>query len=123
MISASEAFEPEPSEALALLIAESVELLVRLTVGEVLIDKVTLLARAKRAAALVSELDSAQLLHLHPDDLALVGTDSLPLPVVANPSMTRGSLRIEHPTGWIEDGVAVRLDALREQLGLKEPGE
>lgn len=123
LLAASEAFQPEPSEPLALLIAESVEMLVRHTVGDVAIDGATLIARAKRAAALVSELDSAQLLHVHPDDLPLLDDDSLPLPVVADPSITRGSLRVEHATGWIEDGVAVRLDALREQLGLREQAE
>ena len=123
LIAASEAFQPEPSEALALLIAESVELLVRVTVGEVAIDSATLISRARRAAALVSDLDSARLLHLNPDDLAILDAESLPLPVIADASITPGSLRIEHPTGWIEDGVAVRLDALREQLGLKEHAE
>jgi flagellar assembly protein FliH len=123
LISACEALQPEPSEALALLIAESVELLVRMTVGEVEIDRDTLLSRARRAAALAGDLDGARLLHIHPDDLALVGAKSLPLAVVADASIPRGSLRVEHPAGSIEDGVAVHLEALREQLGLKDHAE
>lgn len=123
LIAACEALQPEPSEALAMLIAESVELLVRATIGEVSIDAATLSDRARRAAALVGEVDSARLLHLNPEDLALVGADMIPLAVVADAGITRGSIRIEHSTGWIEDGVALHLDALREQLGLKERSE
>lgn len=123
VIAACDAFQPEPSEALALLIAESVEMLVRVTVGDVSIDSATLLSRAQRAAALAGDVDATRLLHLHPDDLALVGQDNLPLAAVADASITPGSLRIDHPTGSIEDGVAVHLEALREQLGLKEQAE
>lgn len=121
LIAACECFQPEPSEALALLIAESVEKLVRVTVGEVAIDGEKLIARAKGAAALVAESEGARVIYLNPDDVALVGTQALSLEIVADETLTRGSLRLEHPTGWIEDGVEVHLNALREQLGLKEP--
>lgn len=120
LIAACEAFQPEPSEPLALLIAETVEMLVRVTVGEVSVDKARLLERARIAAELVSELDGTRLIHLNPADCALVEPGSLSLTIVADPNITPGSLRIEHAAGWIEDGVEVHLDALREQLGLKE---
>jgi flagellar biosynthesis/type III secretory pathway protein FliH len=123
LIAACEAIQPEPSEMLALLIAESVETLVRATVGEVALDVDTLLARARCAASMVAEADGERLLCLHPDDLALLDNCDLPLPASADATVRPGSLRVEHPTGWIEDGIAVRLDALREQLGLREPAE
>ena len=123
LIAACEAIQPESSEILALLIAESVEMLVRATVGEVPVDVDTLLVRARSAASLIADVDGERLIRLHPDDLALINADDLPLPATADPALVPGSLRIEHATGWIEDGVAVRLDALREQLGLKERGE
>lgn len=121
LVAACECFQPEPSEALALLIAESVEKLVRITVGEVGIDGEKLIARAKGAASLVAESETARVIYLNPEDLALVGPETFSLEVVADEGLTRGSIRLEHPTGWIEDGVEVHLNALREQLGLKEP--
>jgi flagellar assembly protein FliH len=123
LLAACEAFQPEPSEELALLIAETVDGLVRLTVGEVEIDAALLLERARRAAALVAVADSDRRLHLNPDDLALLDAGALPLSAVPDPGLSRGSLRIEDSAGWVEDGVSIHLDALREQLGLGEPAQ
>ncbi len=102
-----------------MLIAETVERLVRLTAGELALDTDLLLARARRAATLVADAASAGTLHLHPDDLALLDPSALPLQAIADPGLARGSLRIEDSTGWVEDGVATHLEALREQLGLE----
>lgn len=118
LLAACEIFQPEPSEELALLIAETVEGLVRLAAGEVEIDAGLLLERARRAAALVAAADTARTLYLNPDDLALIDPDALPLVAVPDPDLSRGSLRIEDSAGWVEDGVSIHLDALREQLGL-----
>lgn len=123
LLAACEALRPEPSEGLALHIAEAVETLVRLIAGEVSIDAGLLAERARVAAEMVAEADGARALHLNPDDLALVESGTLPLPVVGDPSINRGSLRVEDRAGWIEDGVAERLHLLREQLGLKERAE
>ncbi|HET8749856.1 MAG TPA: flagellar biosynthetic protein [Sphingomicrobium sp.] len=122
LIAACEALQPEPSEELALLIAHSVEALVRITVGETKIDRDKLLTRARGAAALIADANSARTLHLNPDDIALIDSASLPLVVVADPSLAPGTVRVDDSKGWIEDGVAIHLDALREQLGLKELG-
>ena len=123
LLAACEALRPEPSEGLALHIAEAVETLVRLIAGEVSIDAGLLAERARVAAKMVAEADGARALHLNPDDLALIDTATLPLPVVGDPSISRGSLRVEDCAGWVEDGVAERLQLLREQLGLKERAE
>jgi flagellar assembly protein FliH len=119
LVAACEALQPGPSEELALLIAETVERLVRLTAGELAVDTNLLLMRARRAAGLIAEAERAATLRLHPEDLALLDPSVLPLPVVADPNLSRGSLRIEDSTGWVEDGVATHLEALREQLGLE----
>lgn len=123
LLAACEALRPEPSESLALHIAEAVETLVRLVAGEVPIDAKLLADRARLAAAMVADADGARTLRLNPDDLALVDTASLPLDVIGDPSVKRGSLRVEDYAGWVEDGVAERLELLREQLGLKEQAE
>ena len=123
LIASMEALQAEPSEELALLIAETVEGLVRLTVGEVSVDRDVLLERAKRAAAVAADADSARTLHLNPADIPLLDLGDVPLAVVADPTVAPGSVRVEDSAGWVEDGVSVHLETLREQLGLKDPAQ
>lgn len=120
LIASCELLRPEPSEELAVLIAETVGGLVRTIAGEIAIDADLLADRARAAAELIGEADSARTLHLHPDDAALVDPTSIALHIVADPNQARGSVRIDCSTGWIEDGIPARLDALRDQLGLAE---
>ncbi len=111
-----DALRPEPPAPLALVLAETVERLVRQIVGEVEIDPATLLTRARAAAALVAEEVEPARLRLHPDDIPLLGEASLPLPIAPDLSLDRGALRVESGAGWIEDGPSVRLDRLRAAL-------
>jgi flagellar assembly protein FliH len=39
------------------------------------------------------------------------------LPIESDPSMARGTVRVETSAGWIEHGRAVYLDELRAALG------
>lgn len=123
LLASCRALQPEPSEELALLIAETVEGMVRKIAGEAAIDPALLLARTRKAAALIAEADGARTLCLHPDDIALVDAAALPLGVTADSSLSRGSVRIEDSAGWVEDGVPIHLERLREQLGLREEAE
>jgi len=107
---------PEPANALALLLAETVDRLVRQVVGEVEIDANLLLARAKAAAELVAKDVEPSLLRAHPDDIPYLEAAQLDVPLHADPSLTRGALVLETGHGWIEDGPAVRLDRLRAEL-------
>lgn len=118
LLAACETLRPEPSEELALLIAETVDVLVRQTVGEVEIDGALLLERCRRAAAVIAVADGDRTLRLHPEDLALFEPAALPITAIGDPDIARGSLRIEDSAGWVEDGVSIHLEALREQLGL-----
>lgn len=108
--------QPEPTNALALLLAETVDRLVRQVVGEVAIDPDRLTARAAAAAALIGEETEPGRLRVHPDDLALLGGAALPVPLVADPALERGAILLETGLGWIEDGPAVRLERLRAEL-------
>ena len=112
-----EVLRPQPSSALATLLAETVERLVRQIVGEVGIDPALLVNRAENAAALVGEeLEPSKLL-VHPDDVALLSSARIPLNVVGDPTLERGSIVLECGGGWIEDGPQVRLERLRAALG------
>lgn len=107
---------PEPSNALALLLGEAVERIVRQIIGNVAIDPEMLLARAEAAAALIGEDTAPARLRVNPDDLhAFIGT-RIPVEIVADPAVERGGLRLETGQGWIEDGPSVRLERLRAEL-------
>lgn len=110
------ALRPEPANAFALLLAETVDRLVRQVVGEVEIDATLLLARAKAAAELVAKDVEPTKLRVHPDDIAYFEAARLDVPLHADPTLTRGALVLETGHGWIEDGPAVRLDRLRAEL-------
>ena len=107
---------PEPANALALLLAETVDRLVRQVVGEVEIDAQLLIARAQAAALLIGKDVAPSLLRAHPDDIAYLEGAALAVPLHADPTLTRGAIVLETGHGWIEDGPAVRLDRLRAEL-------
>ena len=111
-----EVLQPQPANQLALLLAETVDRLVREVVGEVEIDAVTLLARAKAAAELVARETEPTKLRAHPDDLVHLEQARLNLTFEADPALARGTIVLETGQGWIEDGPAVRLERLRAEL-------
>ncbi|HEY0115341.1 MAG TPA: hypothetical protein VGB54_06435 [Allosphingosinicella sp.] len=111
-----QALKPEPTLPLALLLAETVDRLVKQIAGEVEIDGLKLLGRAKAAAALIGEATQPARLRAHPDDVLLLADSDLDIPIEADPALARGSLLLETSDGWIEDGPAVRLDRLRAEL-------
>lgn len=111
-----EVLRPEPTNALALLLAETVDRLVREIVGEVEIDGTLLLARAKAAAAAIGENVEPSRLIVHPDDIALLAPAGLAIEIAGDPSLMRGTIILETGHGWIEDGPAVRLERFRAEL-------
>jgi flagellar assembly protein FliH len=113
---ALEALHPEPSAALAALLAETVDRLVRQIVGSVAVDGDLLAARARDAAALIGDELKPATLYVHPDDLPLLASASLPVGLAGAPELQRGTVKLECASGWIEDGPAVRLERLRIAL-------
>ena len=113
---ALEALRPEPSHALAALLAETVDRLVRQVIGEVEIDPALLVHRAERAAQLIGEETAPSKLRAHPDDVELLADARIAVPVSGDPALPRGTIVLETGEGWIEDGPEVRLDRLRAEL-------
>ena len=107
---------PEPANALALLLAETVDRLVHEVVGQVEVDANLLLARAQQAAALVARDVEPTKLRAHPDDIVHLEHAALDIALEADPGLARGSIVLETGHGWIEDGPAVRLERLRAEL-------
>lgn len=107
---------PEPANALALLLAETVDRLVREIVGQAEVDPHLLLARAQQAAALVAREVEPTKLRAHPDDIVHLANAGLNVALEPDPALARGSIVLETGHGWIEDGPAVRLERLRAEL-------
>jgi flagellar assembly protein FliH len=111
-----DALRPEPTAALGGMIAMTVERLLVELMGQVAIDRDTLLARAEAAAALIGEETRPTALRLHPDDLARLDGAALPIPAQPDPTIEPGGVRIETGQGWIEDTPSMRLEKLRAAL-------
>lgn len=78
-----------------------------------------LAGRIARASAMLARADDDRVLRLHPDDLALLDGALPPdLPVVPDPGLTPGSLRIETSQGGVEDGPEQWRLQLSEALAL-----
>lgn len=118
LLATADAFQPEPSEELAAMIATTVERLTSELVGTVPVDRDWLAARVDRALTCIADADAARTLWLHPDDIALLDGADLPLEMHADPALERGALRIDCSMGWVEDSRSIHLDALRAALGI-----
>ncbi len=121
LVASLEVLKPQPSQALAMLLSETVERLVRQIMGTVTIDRDTLLQRCEHAAELIGEEAGPMRLRLHPDDLELLADASIDTPLVGDAQLLRGTIRLETDEGWIEDGPEARLERLRaalDQMGL-----
>lgn len=55
-------------------------------------------------------------LHVHPEDLSLFGEFECGVSVTADPGLIRGTLRLVHGDGWIEQGSQPLLDELQGML-------
>ena len=66
---------------------------------------------------MLARADDERVLRLHPDDLALIA-GQLPegLPVLADPVLERGGLRVETSNGGVEDGPEQWRRAIAEAL-------
>jgi flagellar assembly protein FliH len=75
--------------------------------GEAALDPAGLRARCEAAARRIGGAADALVLHLHPDDIAMVGKGALaPWRLAPDAGLERGGLRIEGPDGTVSDGPA-----------------
>lgn len=111
-----DALRPEPHRELGLLLAETVERLVRQIVGEVTLDKDIILRRATAAAEMIAEELTPARMRLSPEDHERLKDATLPVEKIADPSLAPGMVLVETGEGWIEDGPEVGLEKLRIAL-------
>ena len=113
---ALENLSPAPSGMLSTLLSATVVRLVEQIVGEVEIDLERLVQRCDTVAAFIEANEDKSALHLHPDDVAMLESETIGVKLVGDPAMHRGCVRLETADGWVEDGPDVRLSRLRALL-------
>lgn len=116
LLANAQAFQCDAGPELSLLLRETVVRLVGQITDGVTIDEALLNKQIARAVDIITEADEARHILLHPDDAALVGDTIGKLCVRSDPSLPRAMVRIECSHGWIEHGVALGMDRLRELL-------
>lgn len=116
LLANAQAFQSEAGPELSLLLRETVVRLVGQITDGVTIDEDLLNKQIARAVDIITEADEARHILLHPDDAALVGKTVGKLAVRSDPSLSRATIRIECSQGWIEHGVALGIERLREAL-------
>jgi len=111
-----ECLNPEGSDGLAAMLANSVKRLVTQIVGEVEINADTLAERTQAVAAMIAEETAPSRLRLHPTDVIRLAGANISVEMVSDPLLAPGTIVLDTGTGWVEDGPHVRLEKLRAQL-------
>ena len=118
LIRNAEALQSEPSEEVAVLIANAVERLLTQLAGQSVPDRAWLEAQVSRAVELIQETDAKRRLRLHPDDAALLVDAQINCEIIVDPDLRRGEIRVECSSGWVEHGIPVNLARLRTELSV-----
>lgn len=108
----------EDEELLRQRLTETVAALCEAAIAPLALDREALAGRVRRAAALLTRSTDQRTIHLHPDDIVMLG-GQLPAdwPVHSDPALERGAVRIETAEGGVEDGPANWRRAIAEALG------
>jgi flagellar assembly protein FliH len=105
-------------EELRLALRETVMALCEHALAPLAIEEDALLARIDRAVAMLSRSYDERIVRLNPTDLSLISEKlSADWTVRPDPSLPRGTLRIESTEGGIEDGPETWRRAISEALG------
>ena len=108
----------DESDRLRNRLRETVVALCEETIAPLALDTQLLARRVEKAANMLMRAQDERHIRLHPDDLTAIRTLVSPdLSMEADPSLPRGSLRIETVDGGIEDGMASWQEAIREAVG------
>jgi flagellar assembly protein FliH len=110
--------DQQMEEELRLALRETVAALCEDVLAPLAIEEEALLSRIEQAVAMLSRSYDERTIRLHPDDMALL-SDRLrdDWTVRPDPSLPRGSLRVESVEGGIEDGPETWRRAIAEALG------
>ena len=111
-----ECLNPEGTDGLAAMLANTVKRLVTQIMGEVEINPETLAERAQAVAAMIAEETAPARLRLHPTDVVRLAGANIAVEMIGDPLLAPGTIVLDTGSGWVEDGPHVRLEKLRAQL-------
>jgi flagellar assembly protein FliH len=98
-------FDAAARRAIQLRLAETVATLCEQVIKPHLIDRTSIESRCDEALRWIDGGPERLQLHLHPDDINMLGEDRLAVWNLApDPSLPRGSLLLEGPEGLVSDG-------------------
>jgi len=105
------------AESLRLRLEDTIIALCEETLAPLAVDRDALNARIERAVAMFVRADEERVIRLHPDDIGLLAPGMLANWAISpDPSLARGSLRIETDSGGLEDGPEQWRRAIQEAL-------
>lgn len=107
------ALRPQLSQGLCALLLHAMKEMLERSSGFAEPDAAVLEKHCRSLAALVTRDMRGSTLHLHPDDLKLLGDAECGLVLTPDPSIRRGTVSLNHADGWIEQGTQPMLDALQ----------
>jgi flagellar assembly protein FliH len=105
------------AEDLRLRLRDTVAVLCEAALGPLALDEVALMNRITRAVAMLARADDERVVRLNPADIELLSERlAADWTVLPDPALERGSVRVETPTGGVEDGPAAWRLAIAEAL-------
>ncbi|MAF63071.1 MULTISPECIES: hypothetical protein [Pseudomonadota] len=107
------ALRPQLSQGLCAMLLHAMKQMLERSSGFAEPDAAVLERHCRSLATLVTRDMRGSALHLHPDDLKLLGDADCGLVLTADPSIRRGTVSLNHADGWIEQGTQPMLDALQ----------
>lgn len=107
------ALRPQLSQGLCTMLLHAMKQMLERSSGFVEPDAAVLEKHCRSLATLVTRDMRGSALHLHPDDLKLLGDAEYGLVLTPDPSIRRGTVSLNHADGWIEQGTQPMLDALQ----------
>jgi flagellar assembly protein FliH len=104
-------------EELRLRLRETVAALCEAALAPLAIDENALVRRIEVAAAMLARADDERVIRLHPDDVKLLAPRLKgEWQIKPDPTLERGSIRVEGASGGVEDGPATWRRAIAEAL-------
>ena len=96
---------------------DTVAALCEAAIAPLALDEATLMRRIERAVSLLARADDERVIRLHPDDVALLSPRfAADWQILPDRTLERGGLRVETPSGGVEDGPELWRRAIAEAL-------
>lgn len=107
------ALRPQLSQSLCSMLLHAMKAMLERSVGFSAPDAAVLERHVATLAGMVTRDMHGSTLHLHPEDLKLLGDVECGLVLTPDASVPRGTVSLNHADGWIEQGTQPMLDALQ----------